>query len=95
MIWRRARSRLVTMTIRISEHGRHPMSRSEAKRVAAGLEQFREVELDFDGVDSIGQGFADELMRVRARAHPGTRLLPTRMNDAVTFMVRRALAHRP
>lgn len=85
----------MTMTIRISEHGRHPLSRSEAKRVAEGLEQFREVEVDFPGVDGVGQGFADELLRVWASAHPETRLVPTRMNDAVTFMARRALAHRP
>jgi hypothetical protein len=83
------------LTIRLSEHGRHFVSRSAAKQLAEGLDQFREVELDFHGVDGIGQGFADELLRVWARAHPGTRLLPTRMNDAVTFMVRRAQAHRP
>ena len=41
---------------------------------AVGLERFREVVLDFAGVDAIGQGFADEVFRVWARAHAGTRL---------------------
>ncbi|MBL8714467.1 MAG: hypothetical protein JNL79_00615, partial [Myxococcales bacterium] len=41
---------------------------------------------------AIGQGFADEVFRVWARAHAGTRLLPVDMNEGVGFMVRRALA---
>lgn len=84
------RSRTV---VRLFEHGTRFVSRSEAKRLADGLERFREVELDFQGVEGVGQGFVDELLRVWARAHPGTRLVPTRMNAAVEFMVRRGLAH--
>ncbi len=45
-------------------------SRSEARRLLAGLEKFREITLDFKGVTSIGQGFADEIFRVFARHHP-------------------------
>lgn len=62
-----------------------------------GLAKFREVVLDFEGVESVGQGFADEVFRVFARAHPGTRLVPIRMGKAVEFMVQRALrtAGRP
>lgn len=86
------RSRAV---VRLFEYGRRFVSRSEAKRLAEGLERFREVELDFHGVEGVGQGFADELLRVWANAHPGTRLMPTRMNDAVAFMVGRATAPRP
>lgn len=84
------RSRTV---VRLFEHGVRFVSRSEAKRLSEGLERFREVELDFHGVDGVGQGFVDELLRVWARAHPATRLLPVRMNAAVEFMVRRGLAH--
>lgn len=86
------RSRAV---VRLFEYGRRFVSRSEAKRLAEGLERFREVELDFSRVEGVGQGFADELLRVWANAHPGTRLVPTRMNDAVAFMVGRATAPRP
>jgi hypothetical protein len=83
------RSRTV---VRLFEHGTRFVSRSEAKRLSEGLERFREVELDFHGVGGVGQGFVDELLRVWANAHPRTRLLPVRMNDAVAFMVHRGLA---
>jgi hypothetical protein len=46
------------------------VTRSEAKRLVSRLEQFREVTLDFSAVKSIGQGFADEVFRVFAAAHP-------------------------
>ena len=46
------------------------ISRSEAKRLVAGLNRFKEVVLDFQGVRSIGQGFADEVFRVFHAAHP-------------------------
>jgi hypothetical protein len=49
---------------------RNYVSRSEAKRLLANLEKFREVELDFRGVESVGQGFADEVFRVFAGRHP-------------------------
>ena len=75
--------------VRLFEHGTRFVSRSEAKRLCADLERFREVELDFHGVQGVGQGFVDELLRVWAAAHPDTRLVPTRMNDAVAFMLRR------
>lgn len=46
------------------------ISRSEAKRLLYGLDKFREVILDFKGVKSIGQGFADEIFRVFKKSHP-------------------------
>jgi anti-sigma regulatory factor (Ser/Thr protein kinase) len=82
-------------TIRLFELGTEFVSRSEAKRVASRLDQFEEVELDFAGVAGVGQGFVDELFRVWAGEHPGTRLLPIRMNDEVRFMVQRGLPRRP
>lgn len=56
-----------------------------------GLDRFREVVLDFEGVEAIGQGFADEVFRVWPAAHPETRLVPERMNATVAFMARRAM----
>ncbi len=67
------------------------ISRSEAKRLMRGLERFREVELDFTGVEDVGQGFVDEVFRVWPRDHPETVLTPTGMNGPVEFMVRRGL----
>lgn len=67
------------------------VSRSEAKRLLTGMEKFTEVELDFGGVNSVGQGFVDEVFRVWPSSHPGTELTPTNMNPAVEFMVNRGL----
>jgi hypothetical protein len=65
-----------------------------AKRLLANLERFREVILDFRGVEGVGQGFVDEVFRVWARDHPEVKLIPVEMNEAVEFMVRRGLPER-
>ena len=76
--------------VKLFEHGVDFVSRSEAKRLARGLERFEEVVVDFTRIEGIGQGFADELFRVWAAAHPATRLVPVHMNRAVSFFVDRA-----
>lgn len=63
------------------------ISRSQAKRVAARLEEFSEVEISFAGVGDIGQAFADELFRVWPSKHPATRLIATNTGDAVVRMI--------
>ncbi len=76
--------------IRLHDLGTTFLSRSEAKRVLVNLEQFQEVELDFEDVDTIGQSFADEVFRVWKKAHPETKFLPINMTENVEFMVRHA-----
>lgn len=76
--------------VRLFAFGVAFVSRSEAKRLLHGLERFREVLLDFTGVDTVGQGFVDEVFRVWARAHAATRIVPVNMLEPVAFMVRRA-----
>lgn len=66
------------------------ISRSQAKRVLAQCERFREIVLDFEGVDFIGQGFADEMFRVFRRQNPDVMLHPIHANDRVAAMIRRA-----
>jgi biotin operon repressor/anti-sigma regulatory factor (Ser/Thr protein kinase) len=78
------------VVIKLFEHGVRFVSRSEAKRLLVGLERFRHVILDFAGVEMAGQGFADEVFRVWATAHPETHLRAENMTSAVTFMVERA-----
>ena len=73
--------------------GEKLLSRSQARRLAARFERFRDVVLDFTEVVEIGQAFADELFRVFARAHPLVLLTPTNMSVAVAQMVARARAH--
>lgn len=62
-------------------------SRSQAKRVVARLEDFEEVELDFSAVDHIGQGFADELVRVWPLAHLGTGMKLVNTSESVMKML--------
>ncbi len=65
------------------------LSRSQAKRLAARIERFRVVELDFTDVPEIGQAFADELFRVFADAHPEVKLSSRHANAGVSGMIRR------
>ncbi len=77
--------------IKLFAIGTEFVSRSQAKRLLHGLANFREVVLDFKGVDIVGQGFADEVFRIWAREHPEVNLVPTEMCEPVAFMVERAL----
>ena len=75
--------------VKLFETGLMFLSRSEARRLLVGLEKFTEVDLDFVKVKSVGQGFVDEVFRVWATEHPGTKLRPLNMNPEVEFMVLR------
>ena len=48
---------------------REYISRSEARRLHHGLDKFKVIILDFKGVKTMGQGFADELFRVFMQNH--------------------------
>jgi anti-sigma regulatory factor (Ser/Thr protein kinase) len=62
-------------------------SRAQAKRIANRLPTFDTVELDFEGVEAIGQAFADELFRVFVAQYPKVRIKPLNMNPRVEAMV--------
>ena len=68
---------------------------SEAKRVLARFEGFKEVRLDFEGIDSIGQAFADEIFRVFKLAHPEIEVVAVRASEAVEQMIKRAQSQKP
>lgn len=80
-----------TTRLELVRLGRSFLSRSEAKRLAVGLDAFGEAEIDFRGVTDVGQGFVDELFRVWAAGHPTTRLVPVNMGPAVRVMVERGM----
>ncbi len=63
------------------------ISRTQAKMLAARLEVFDVVEIDFKGVNEIGQGFADELFRIWQANHPTTRLIPINANPAILAVI--------
>jgi hypothetical protein len=74
----------------LSRYGQENLvSRSQAKRLLQRFENFREVVLDFAGVEFIGQGFADEIFRVFRNSHPETEI--TAINAATS--VRRMISH--
>jgi DNA-binding Lrp family transcriptional regulator len=70
------------------------VSRSQAKRLMQRVDRFRCVVLDFDGVSTIGQSFADEVFRVFANAHPHVELVVLHAVPDVQQMIRRAEAAR-
>jgi hypothetical protein len=70
------------------------ISRSQAKRLVARFDRFKTVTLDFEGIDEIGQAFADELFRVYRLAHPNVELEPIHMTRQVEQMWLRAVAPR-
>lgn len=67
------------------------VSRSQAKRVLLRLENFKTVIFDFEGVDKIGQAFADEIFRVYQNKYPEILLKYSNVNSAVERMIKRAL----
>ena len=63
------------------------ISRSQARRLLTGLDQFRVIILDFSGVETVGQGFADEVFRVWQAQHPDIKLDVKNANENVRFMI--------
>jgi hypothetical protein len=78
-------------TVKLFELGLDFVSRSEARRLLVGMEEFTEVRVDFAGVRAVGQGFVDELVRVWPSLHPETAVSCVNMNEAVEWMVKRGL----
>jgi anti-sigma regulatory factor (Ser/Thr protein kinase)/biotin operon repressor len=78
-----------TIRVKLYTMGTIHVSRSQARRVLAGLEKFRSIVLDFDQVPNVGQAFADEVFRVFRSKHPAIQIISTNMNEAVRFMIER------
>lgn len=66
------------------------VSRSQAKRLLARVELFKYVVLDFTGVETIGQAFADQIFRVFANEYPEIQLHVLHAGEDVAKMIRRA-----
>lgn len=74
------------------EHGlATETARSQAKRILNRVDKFKTVILDFNGVDVIGQAFADEIFRVFARKNQQITLIPLNMAKEIEKMVRAAM----
>jgi anti-sigma regulatory factor (Ser/Thr protein kinase) len=68
------------------------ISRSQAKRLMARLNRFKEVVLDFVGIETIGQAFADQIFRVYRKEHPDVHIVAWRTSPSVDGMIKRAEA---
>lgn len=77
--------------VNLAQYGSDDLvSRSQAKRLLMHLDKFKTVVLDFKGVRTIGQGFADEVFRVFRREYPAIDLIYLNANEDVEKMIRRA-----
>lgn len=65
------------------------ISRSQAKRLLARFEKFKEVMLDFENVAMIGQAFADEIFRVFQQQNPDVNITWINAKEEVEKMIRR------
>ena len=69
-------------------------TRSEAKRLLLNLDKFTEIELDMREVESVGQGFADEIFRVFATTHPEKIVRTMNASIAVDAMLKHVKRNR-
>lgn len=77
--------------VRMAQYGNDKLiSRSQARRLLARVEQFRTVLFDFDEVEIIGQAFADEIFRVFSLQHPDIELIPISANAEIQQVIARA-----
>jgi hypothetical protein len=66
------------------------ISRSQAKRLLSRFDRFKVVVLDFSGVASVGQAFADEVFRVFRIKHPEVEIAILHASSEVKRMISRA-----
>jgi anti-sigma regulatory factor (Ser/Thr protein kinase) len=74
----------------LAQYGEETLvSRSQAKRLLARFERFKDVILDFSGVSMIGQAFADEVFRVFRARHPDIHISSVNTNPEIDQMIKR------
>jgi anti-sigma regulatory factor (Ser/Thr protein kinase) len=77
--------------VKLAQYGNDLLiSRSQAKRLLARIEVFKQVIFDFKDVNTIGQAFADEIFRVFALEHPEIELTAINANSEVKKMISRS-----
>ncbi|MGA1825212.1 MAG: STAS-like domain-containing protein [bacterium] len=70
------------------------ISRSEARRLLVGLDKFKEIILDFKGVQSLGQGFADEVFRVFQNQHTGISIKTKNINPTIGSLIKHVVDNK-
>ena len=67
------------------------ISRSQAKRILTDLDRFSRIVLDFRGIETVGQGFVDEVFRVFQNKFPNIQIVYRNANENVVFMIKRGV----
>jgi len=76
--------------VSLAEYGDDRLvSRSQAKRLMSGLDQFKTVIFDFKDVETIGQAFADEVFRVFHNHNPDVVVKHSNANPQVRQKINR------
>ncbi|MDR4515114.1 STAS-like domain-containing protein [Nitrosomonas sp.] len=77
--------------VRLAQYGDEKLvSRSQAKRLLARIDCFKVVIFDFDGVETIGQAFSDEVFRVFQLKHQEIEIRYVNTAKEVELMIKRA-----
>ncbi|MCH7549013.1 MAG: DUF4325 domain-containing protein [Candidatus Krumholzibacteriota bacterium] len=66
------------------------VSRSQARRLMSGVEGFRTVVLDFNGIARISRAFADQVFRVFQEQHPEITIVPINTNKRIKRLIEHA-----
>lgn len=77
------------VTVKLYRMETQYISRSQARRIVSGLDKFKTVILDFKDIETVGQGFADEIFRVWKANHPQVAIRVKNANENVQFMINR------
>ena len=79
---------IFVVTVRLAEFKNIGFfSRTQAKRLLAGVDGFTHVILDFQRVDEMGQGFADQIFRIFVRDNPNIKLEAINTNETIKKMI--------
>ena len=65
-----------------------PVARSHARRVLKDVEGYKELVIDFRGIEFMGRGFADEVFRVFQEEHPEIKITPLHASTSMLAMIR-------
>ena len=71
----------------LAHEGGKLVSRSQAKRLVARFGLFKRIVLDFKGVPSMGQAFADQVFRVFQAQHPGITITTINTSQDIERMI--------
>ncbi len=80
-------SRAFVRVAALQRDGQPLLTRSEARQLMNGLENFEEVTLDFRGVASVGRSFADEVFQVKGEIEGSTKLVWKNLSADVAKVV--------